>query len=269
MENELIITRDIVEKYDIKFVDIKFVVDTFNDIFPHGAKISEITKLIPELEEDYSSFAEWLLQQVPPTDITLEFDTLQDNIFYNGPIHVKGDVNLVNTGIDLIGSLKIDGKLTIIGTGIVYADKGDVNADKIDISGYAQIYSDTKANSISMSDYAVINGDTVANSISLRDSVEIRGNTKAKIVNLDDGCINGNVDADEIINNDGIIRGNVKTIKIQNIKYGYINGNVDADEIINEGEIGGDVNTIKIKSINGGMVYGNLNITYKRSDEHK
>ena len=41
MENELIITRDIVEKYENKFFendDRKVVVDTFNEVFPHGAK---------------------------------------------------------------------------------------------------------------------------------------------------------------------------------------------------------------------------------------
>ncbi|KES11201.1 Integral membrane protein CcmA involved in cell shape determination [Snodgrassella alvi SCGC AB-598-O11] len=221
MENELIITRDIVEKYYIKFV-----VDTFNDIFPHGAKISEITKLIPELEDDYSSFAEWLLQQVPPTDITLEFDTLQDNIFYNGPIHVKGDVNLVNTGIDLIGSLKIDGKLTIIGTGVVYLDKGNVNADEIDISEYAQIYSDTKANSISMSDYAVINGDTVAGNINISGFASIYGNTKTKVINLNGGRIYGNVDTDELYNDGGYISQNAKADKATLINGGNIGGNI-------------------------------------------
>ena len=204
MENELIITREIVEKYDLKFV-----VDTFNEVFPHGAKISEIPKLIPELEEDYPDFAYWLLEQVPPTDITLEFDTLQDNIFYNGPIHVKGDVNLVNTQIDIIGSLKIDGKLTIIGTGIVYADKGDVNADEIDISEYAYIHARIKANRIDMRGAAIISGDT-----------------KAKVVNLDGGRIYGNVDADELYNDDGYISQNAKADKVTLINGGNIGGNI-------------------------------------------
>ena len=204
MENELIITRAIVEKYYIKFV-----VDTFNDVFPHGAKISEITKLIPELEEDYPYFAEWLLKQVPPTDITLEFDTVQDNIFYNGPIHVKGDVNLVNTGIDLIGKLKIDGKLTISGTGSVYADKGDVNADKIDISENAYLYAQIKANRIDMRGEAIISG-----------------NTKAKVVNLDGGSIYGNVDADELYNDGGYISQNAKANKATLFNGGNIGGNI-------------------------------------------
>ena len=204
MENELIITRDIFEKYSNKYI-----VDIFNEVFPHGARISEIPKLIPELEEDYSDFAEWLLKQVPPTDITLEFDTLQDNIFYNGPIHVKGDVNLVNTGIDLIGSLKIDGKLTIIGTGIVYADKSDVNADEIDISEYAYIHARIKANRIDMRGAAIISGDT-----------------KAKVVKLVRGRIYGNVDADELYNDGGYISQNAKADKATLINGGNIGGNI-------------------------------------------
>jgi len=119
MENELIITREIVEKYENKFIendDRKFVVDTFNEVFPHGAKISEIPKLIPELEEDYSSFAEWLLQQVPPTDTPIVLDTLQDSIVHNGDIIVKGDVIIDDNSefsIYIKGKIKFEGKLEI------------------------------------------------------------------------------------------------------------------------------------------------------------
>ena len=111
MENELIITRAIVEKYYIKFV-----VDTFNDVFPHGAKISEIPKLIPELEEDYSYFVDWLLQQVPPTDTPVVLDTLQDSIVHNGDIIVKGNVIIDNNSefsIYIKGKIKFEGKLEI------------------------------------------------------------------------------------------------------------------------------------------------------------
>lgn len=119
MENELIITRDIVEKYENKFIENdvrKFVVDTFNEVFPHGAKISEIPKLIPELEEDYSSFAYWLLKQVPPTDTPLVLDTLQDSIVHNGDIIVKGDVIIDDNSefsIYIKGKIKFEGKLEI------------------------------------------------------------------------------------------------------------------------------------------------------------
>ena len=261
-EKQFIVTEKWLEENGAR----KDELQAFKKHFPNGREALEVLKRCGEL--DYRYFGGWLVDHLPPIYPPLELNTFVGNLFYPNDVHIKGDLS--TQGVNRIkGNLKVDGKLTVNKYGVVYLDKGCVNADEIDISGYAQIYSDTKANSIIMSDYAVINGDTVANSISLRDSVEIRGNTKAKIVNLDDGCINGNVDADEIINNDGIIRGNVKTIKIQNIKYGYINGNVDADEIINEGEIGGNVNTIKMESINGGMVYGNLNITDKRSDEHK
>jgi len=259
-EKQFIVTEEWLEKNGAR----KDELQAFKKDFPNGGEALEILKRCGEL--DYRYFGGWLVDHLPPIYPPLVLNTFVGNLFYPGDVHIKGDLSIQEL-IYIKGSLKVDGKLTFNKYGVARSGKGCVNADEIDLSGYAQIYSDTKANSIIMSDYAVINGDTVANSISLRDSVEIRGNTKAKIVNLDSGCINGNVDADEIINDDGIIRGNVKTIRIENIKGGYINGNVDTDEIINEGEIEGDVNTIKIKSINGGMVYGK--ITYKRSDEHK
>ena len=111
MENELIITREIVEKYDLKFV-----VDTFNEVFPHGAKISEIPKLIPELEEDYPYFVDWLLQQVPSTDTPVVVDTLQNSIVHNGDLIVKGDVIIDDNSefsIYIKGKIKFEGKLEI------------------------------------------------------------------------------------------------------------------------------------------------------------
>ena len=119
MENELIITRDIVEKYENKFFkndDLKLFEDAFNEVFPHGAKISEIPKLIPELEEDYSHFVDWLLQQVPPTDTPVVVDTLQDSIVHNGDVIVKGDVIIDDNSefsIYIKGKIKFEGKLEI------------------------------------------------------------------------------------------------------------------------------------------------------------
>lgn len=119
MENELIITRDIVEKYENKFFkndDLKLFEDAFNEVFPHGAKISEIPKLIPELEEDYSHFVDWLLKQVPPTDTPVVVDTLQDSIVHNGDVIVKGDVIIDDNSefsIYIKGKIKFEGKLEI------------------------------------------------------------------------------------------------------------------------------------------------------------
>nr|WP_279032613.1 hypothetical protein [Snodgrassella alvi] len=111
MENELIITRDIVEKHYLKSV-----VDTFNEVFPHGAKISEIPKLIPELDNEYPYFVDWLLQRVPPTDTPIVLDTLQDSIVHNGDIIVKGDVIIDDNSefsIYIKGKIKFEGKLEI------------------------------------------------------------------------------------------------------------------------------------------------------------
>ena len=110
-EEEFIITRDIVEKY--KF---KEDVDVFNEFFPRGARVTDIPKLIPELEEDYSHFVDWLLQQVPPTDTPLVLDTLQDSIVHNGDVIVKGNVIIDNHSefsVYIKGQIKFEGKLEI------------------------------------------------------------------------------------------------------------------------------------------------------------
>ena len=111
MKNELIITRDILEKYSDKYI-----VEIFNEVFPHGAKISEIPKLILELETEYSYFVDWLLRQVPPTDTPVVVDTLQDSIVHNGDVIVKGDVIIDDHSefsIYIKGQIKFEGKLEI------------------------------------------------------------------------------------------------------------------------------------------------------------
>lgn len=111
MENELIITRDILEKYSDKYI-----VEIFNEVFPHGARISEIPKLILELETEYSYFVDWLLRQVPPTDTPVVVDTLQDSIVHNGDVIVKGDVIIDDHSkfsIYIKGQIKFEGKLEI------------------------------------------------------------------------------------------------------------------------------------------------------------
>ena len=111
MENELIITRDIVEKYYLKSV-----VDTFNEVFPRGAKVTDIPKLIPELDNEYPYFVDWLLQRVPPTDTPIVLDTLQDSIVHNGDVIVKGDVIIDDNSefsIYIKGKIKFEGKLEI------------------------------------------------------------------------------------------------------------------------------------------------------------
>ena len=111
MENELIITRDIFEKYSNKYI-----VDIFNEVFPHGARISEIPKLIPELDDDYPYFVYLLLDRVSPTDTPVVVDTLQDSIVHNGDVIVKGDVIIDDNSefsIYIKGKIKFEGKLEI------------------------------------------------------------------------------------------------------------------------------------------------------------
>ena len=202
----------------------------FKKHFPNGGEALEVLKRCEEI--NHIGYARWLVEYLPLTYPSLEFNTFVGNLLYPGDVHIKGDLSIQELTYIKEG-LKIDGKLTVNNQQSVLA--AFVNADDIDVSGESDIHARIKANSISMSDYAFIRGAIVANSISLRDFVEILGTVKAKVVNLKGGYISDDVDADEIINDGGLIDGNVNTIKIQNL--------------------------------NGGRVAGK--ITYKRSDEHK
>ena len=227
-EEEFIITREWLEEMRA----CKAGLQAFKQHFPNGGKILEVLKRCEEL--GYKDFGIWLVDCLPPTYPPLVLNNLIGNLFYPGDVHIKGDISTQGL-ICIKGNLKVDGKLTVSEYRKVYSGKGCVNADEIDISGYAQIYSDTKANSIIMSDYAGIHGCTIADNINLSGFADISGITKAKVINFKGGLIRGDIDADEIINDGGVIKGNVDTFTIENI--------------------------------NDGMVYGK--ITYKRSDEHK
>ena len=225
-EEEFIVT----EKWLEEMKACEDGLQAFKQHFPNGGEALEVLERCVELS--YGGFAKWLVYHLPPIYPPLELNTLIDSLFYPGDVHIKGDVSIQGF-ICIKGSLKADGKLTVNKLQRVFADF--VNADEIDISGYAQIYSDTKANSIIMSDYAGIHGCTIADNINLSGFADISGITKAKVINFKGGLIRGDIDADEIINDGGVIKGNVDTFTIENI--------------------------------NDGMVYGK--ITYKRSDEHK
>jgi len=208
MKNELIITRDIVEKYENKFIendDRKFVIYTFNEVFPHGAKVTDIPKLIPELDDDYPYFAEWLLKELPFNEVPLELDTLQDGLFYNGNVHLKSHAHIPNTSL-IKGELIINGKLSARDSTYLYALH--INAYEIDIADDVEIYAQIKTNSINIRDVALI-----------------FGNTTAKVINFKGGSIRGNVDADEIINDGGLIwGGDVYTHNINIINGGIVDG---------------------------------------------
>ena len=260
-EEEFIVTQEWIEKVGA----YKDGFQAFKQHFPNGGEALEVLKQCEKF--NYRDLGEWLVDILPITYPPLELNNLIGNLFYPNDVHIKGDIS-TQEFFYIKGSLKVDGKLTVNKYGKVCSGKGCVNADEIDISGYAWIHSDTKANSIIMSYCAGIHGCVIADNINLSGIAEILGITKAKVINFKGGFITGDVDADEIINDGGIIKGNVNTIKIKNINGGQIRGDVDADEIINDGGlIRGDVNTFTIENINGGRVKGK--ITYKRSDEHK
>ena len=159
----------------------------FKQHFPNGGKALEVLKRCGEL--GYTEFGEWLVDHLPPIYPPLVLSTFVGNLFYPNDVHIKGDISTQGL-IYTKGSLKVDGKLTINKLQRVFATF--VNADEIDIGGYAWI----------------------------------RGTVIAKVINFKGGSITGDVDADEIINDGGAIWGNVNTIKIQNINGGKVYGKI-------------------------------------------
>ena len=162
-------------------------IQDFKKYFPNGGEALEVLKRCEEL--DYRDFGEWLVDHLPPIYPPLELNNLIGDLFYPNDVHIKGDVSTQEV-IRIKGSLKVDGKLTINKLQRVFATF--VNADEIDIGGYAWI----------------------------------RGTVIAKVINFKGGSITGDVDADEIINDGGTIWGNVNTIKIQNINGGKVYGKI-------------------------------------------
>lgn len=209
METELTITHDIIEKFRIKCV-----VNTFNIVFPYGAKITDVPKLLPKIGSYYYSlFVKWLLNQLPFNNKILIIDgNICDNLFYNGDVIVKGDIELKRAYIK--GNLNVDGTLTIKHKGEVIARDFDntkqIIANEINLCTESLILAThIKANKIYAYNESVIAGDVNTNFIIVKGS-----------------CIWGNVDANEVINESGIIDGNVNTIKIENIDTGRIKGKI-------------------------------------------
>ena len=204
-------------------------------------KGTNATYLINELirHECYDTLTE-LLSKLPFNEKPKTVNNVNERVFYDGDVHVKGDANPKT--VDVKGHFKIDGDLNI--------KNGDLGAKQV------------SANTVNLSNNTKIHAQVDAKVVNLKIFCTISGDVKANTVNLDQSLIFGNVDANEIINNSGNIIGNVNAAKIKIIKGGRIEGNIEADEIINDGGIiTGDVNTIKIQNINGGRVEGK--ITYK------
>lgn len=181
-EEEFIVTQKWLEENGAYEDDIQ----DFRKYFPNGGEALEVLKWCGEL--DYIYFGEWLVDWLPPTYPPLVLNNLIGNLFYPNDVHIKGDVSTQECCIR--GSFKVDGKLTINKLQRVFA--AFVDANEIDISGYAHI----------------------------------RGDVIAKVINFKGGYINGDVDANEIINDGGEIWGNVNTFTIESINGGWVAGKI-------------------------------------------
>lgn len=228
-KKELVITYKLLEEIFAR----EDWLEIFNKHYPNskGVKVSELLKKLAELKQ--REFIYRILSVLPFNKTVLEVDNVDSFLFYDGSVHVKGDVNIQNEDIYILGNLNVDGKITISLDGYMYADQ--VDANEIYLSGIVTLHAKTRANTINMRDFAFLAGNTNANIINNRDFCELQGNVSANLIDLKYSRIYGNVNANEITNYYGLIKGNVNTIKIKNIGSGKVDGK----------------------------------ITYKHSDEHK
>ena len=209
VENEFIITRDIVEKFRLESF-----VDTFNKVFPDGAKVTDIPKLISHIDGNYyyRLFVQLLLNELPFNNKILVVDgNTCENLFYNGDIRIEGNAKV--NRIYIKGNLVIDGNLII-------KDKGEIIARNFD--NKKQII----ATEINLGIDSMILAHVKAKNINVYSEATIIGNVDTNTVNLDDSEIWGNVEANKIINNAGVIDGDVNTVKIENINDGTVTGKI-------------------------------------------
>lgn len=209
--------------------------------YPLRCDSNEALNLVNQLVDlNELRLAEDLCGILPFNETTLELDNVEGHLFYNGNVHIKGNVNTGHR-IFIAGDLKVDGNLTVrIDGTLENSNKGEIHARHVK-----------------------------AHKVNLRNGANIQADIKAYIVNNMHSFISGDVNA-EILN----IKGHtVKTrplgfIDYTSIKGGYVRGNVNANKILNDsGIIRRDVKTIKIENINNGKVGGK--ITYKNSDKHR
>lgn len=205
MENELIVTRDIVEKYHFKED-----VDAFNEVFPRGAKVTDIPKLIPYLEKEgnyrYRLFAEWLLNELPFNNENFIIDgDFCGNIFYNGPVWVKRYAHIRHSAF-IKGTFKINARLSSDFKAYIYAKQ--CIAYDIKISHDTRINADVKVTErLTMSDRVIIEKNVVAKEFKLGKSCWVCGNVKADSL-WNSGVICKNVEVGHL-DNGGEIWGKI------------------------------------------------------------
>lgn len=263
-EDEFVVTQKWLETLeDCGKSDIQ----TFKKYFPNGGKVSEVLKLCEDF--DYGSLGVLLVKNLPFNRKPLVRDYVNGHLFYNGNVHIIGDVvSQKQKKIAVKGNLKINGKLDLRNWALVDANR--VKVKEIYLDDYASIYVRTKlkANIVVINFYSFIRGHSVIKSLNMLYHGQIHAaNIKANIVNMSSYAnIFGNIKADIFTITSGYVHKNVKA-NIVCLYGGQVIGNVIANEIHNpDGVIWGNVNTIKIKNTNYDSVKGK--IIYKSSVEH-
>lgn len=237
-------TIDVLNKF-MSMDNLRFIewILSMTPSFPF-AKGTNASYLIDELAQ-YKRYytVKQLLDKLHFNETKLVVDNVNNYLFYDGDVYVKGDVNPLI--FDVKGHLEINGNLTVKDKWVEELSAQKISANEINLLNHAKVYAHVKAKTVNLEVCSMISG-----------------NVEADTVKLNQSLVLNNVTADEIINNNSHIWGHINTKKIKNIN-GNIGGNVDADEIINDGGvIKGYAYTRKIKNINGGKVYGQ--IIYKR-----
>jgi len=181
--------------------------------FPKGFDIPTLELVNKLIELKQYGIAKNLTSRLPFNENSLELDNLNNSLFYNGDVYVKGNVNNP-LAIFIQGNLKVNGKFLSLNTG---------DADDIPIIDARRI-SAHQLNAINSNIYC---RSVEANIIYLRNS-SITGNIKTNLIDImDDSIIWGKIEAgSKVFNDNSRIYGNVYTENIVSVNDGEINGEI-------------------------------------------
>lgn len=201
-------TIDVLNKF-MSIDNLRFIewILSMTPSFPF-AKGTNASYLIDELAQykRYYTVIQ-LLDKLPFNETPLVVDNVNNYLFYDGDVYVKGNVNPQR--IYVKGNLKIDGKLTVKDRQVDELRAQQISASEINLFNHAKIYAQIKAKIVNLKVCSMISG-----------------NVEADTVKLNHSLILSNVDANEIINDGGYIWGDVNTIKIQNLNGGKVDGKI-------------------------------------------
>lgn len=193
--------------------DISFFAWLIDEIpsFPKN-KEAEILNIVNKLaKRKYYGLAKTIIRKMSFNQTPLILDYLDSQLFYNGNVKVKGNVN--SKMIFISGKLEVDGKIFI-------KNEGEVNAI------YQDIFQEISATEINLINFSNIYGKVKTKTMNLENGSMATGYINANTVHINNSDIIGDVIANEIFEDNGLITGHAYTNKFKQTRKGKIIGEI-------------------------------------------